>query len=318
MTTIKDIAKRARVSIGTVDRVIHNRGRVSRDAEQNVRRAIEELGYKPNIFARHLKLARDFSFGVLMPALSQDSRFWQMPAAGIQRALNELKIHRVQIRFFHYDRYSHQSFIMAYKDVLEAKIDGLLIAPVLSSAAEQFIAEIPESLPYVFFDSVIPRSNCLSCIIQDSYLSGRLSAHLMQLLIRDPGIVAGIRILPEDYHIDERIRGFKETFRENGSHPFRVYNAVRGEGRMDFQSLTEQILSENKDLRGIFVSNALTFCVAQYLESHSMKNKIHIIGYDLIKENIHFLKNGYIHLVYRETDYIHCHNRFSSHSIDIG
>jgi LacI family transcriptional regulator len=295
MATIKDIAKKARVSIGTVDRVIHNRGRVSRQAEMKIRRAIDELDYIPNIFARHLKLAKDFYFGVLMPEQSQDQRFWHMPAAGILKALNELKTHRVQIRFFYYNRYSHESFFLAGRDMLKANLDGLLIAPVLTSAAGEFMQEIPENLPYVFFDSVIPESKCISSIVQDSYLSGRLSARLMQLLIRDPGTVAAIRVLPEDHHINERIRGFKEKFTEDGSsYPLKIYDINHVGDSMNMQVLMKKILREQTNLRGIFVSNALTFCAAQYLESRQIEGKIHVIGYDLIKENIHYLQNGTI------------------------
>ena len=100
MTTIKKIAEKAGVSIGTVDRVIHNRGFVSNKTETRVKQAIEELNYTPNIFARQLKLSRLFTFGVLMPKFNQDSRYWQMTAKGIQKAQKELKTHRIQIQFF--------------------------------------------------------------------------------------------------------------------------------------------------------------------------------------------------------------------------
>ena len=47
MITIKEIAKEAGVSIGTVDRVLHNRGRVSREAQEKVNAVVEKAGYKP-------------------------------------------------------------------------------------------------------------------------------------------------------------------------------------------------------------------------------------------------------------------------------
>ena len=60
MATIKDIAKLANVSIGTVDRVIHNRGYVSPDTKKRVKQAIKTLNYTPNIYARQLKLAKKY------------------------------------------------------------------------------------------------------------------------------------------------------------------------------------------------------------------------------------------------------------------
>ena len=45
--TIKDVARLAGVSIGTVDRVVHNRGKVSAHNQQAVQSAIDSLGYRP-------------------------------------------------------------------------------------------------------------------------------------------------------------------------------------------------------------------------------------------------------------------------------
>src|SRR5690625_6470580 len=53
---IKDIAQRAGVSVGTVDRVIHNRGKVSQKTQEKVEQAMEELQYLPNVIASNLSL----------------------------------------------------------------------------------------------------------------------------------------------------------------------------------------------------------------------------------------------------------------------
>ena len=63
--TIKDIAKRANVSIGTVDRVLHNRGNVSSETKKKIEKTIKELKYKPNIYARQLKLAKRYKIGAM-------------------------------------------------------------------------------------------------------------------------------------------------------------------------------------------------------------------------------------------------------------
>ena len=55
--TIFDVAEKAGVSKGTVDRVLHNRGEVSRKSAEKVRKAIEELNYEPNpVSYTHLTL----------------------------------------------------------------------------------------------------------------------------------------------------------------------------------------------------------------------------------------------------------------------
>ena len=68
-TTMRQIAKMADVSRSTVDKVIHNRGGVSDETRQNVKRIIEELGYKPNSFARSLRRKQSKMIGLLVPDL---------------------------------------------------------------------------------------------------------------------------------------------------------------------------------------------------------------------------------------------------------
>jgi len=51
---VKEIARRAKVSIGTVDRVLHNREGVSEKTKTKINKIIQELDYQPNILARRL------------------------------------------------------------------------------------------------------------------------------------------------------------------------------------------------------------------------------------------------------------------------
>ena len=65
---IVDIAKMAGVSVGTVDRVIHNRGRVSEENRKKVQAILEMVHYQPNLMARSLAASKkqssssDYSF----------------------------------------------------------------------------------------------------------------------------------------------------------------------------------------------------------------------------------------------------------------
>ena len=100
MISIREIAKKAEVSIGTVDRVIHKRGRVSAETKEKIERIIKEVNYIPNAFARNLKLDKTFIFGIIIPYAHQDSHYWQIPIQGINKAQNELKSHKVNVKYF--------------------------------------------------------------------------------------------------------------------------------------------------------------------------------------------------------------------------
>lgn len=294
MATIFEIAEKANVSIGTVDRVLHNRGRVSKETERRVRRIIKELDYTPNIFARNLSLKKTYSFAGLIPKPYQDGRYWELPVKGILKAVQELKIYNIQFRFYHYDKYSERSFYRAYKKILTSiqEYNGLIIAPVLLRSAEMFIKKIPGDLPYVFVDSYVPKTSCLSAVGQDAFQSGILSAKLMQLSSNNGGTIAVIRVLPEDYHIDDRVRGFLSFFKESESDRVKVYDANREKDTNIFTTVTRKILNENSDLQGIFIPSACAYLVANYIKKIGKHRNLTILGYDLVDENIKFIEDG--------------------------
>jgi LacI family transcriptional regulator len=294
MTSIKEIALKAGVSIGTIDRVLHKRGRVSKKTQDRVERIVVRLGYKPNIYARNLSLARAYQFGVLMPKLSQDSGYWRLPANGIDRARQQFEHAKVGVRYFCFDRYSESSFARAFSKASRESLDGLLVAPVLARIAERLIVQNPLHIPYVFFDSTIPRANVLSTIGQDPFQSGLLAAHLMISMQGVDGSVAVVKVIPEDFHINERLRGFESGIKTDRTIQTKTYEADSHGGESAFRSVAQQILRENRNLRGLFVSNAWTHPFAHYFNASESRRRVCIIGYDLVGKNQQYLERGLI------------------------
>lgn len=297
MESIKDIARKAKVSIGTVDRVLHDRGRVSETTRARVQGIITQAGYRPNIYARNLSLAKTFEFGVIMPRLSQDSGYWQIPANGIERAHEQFGIANVHVRYFYFDRYSNASFEQAFRKASRARLDGSLIAPVLPEIARRLVATIPLNTPYVFFDSTVPGTEPLTSIGQDPFQSGVLAANLMARVNRAGGTVALVKVIPDDYHINERLRGFKCAITSMASIRAVEYRVDSHGGEAAFRSIANRILRDNADLLGIFVSNAWTHPFAHMVGEQRATRTICIIGYDLVAENRKCLEEGSIDFI---------------------
>lgn len=292
--TIKAIAKLAGVSIGTVDRVLHKRGRVSPATEKRILDIVKDLEYKPNIFARNLKLAKTFDFGVLMPQPAQDSAYWTLPLKGVARAEAGLRSQKVRIHRFFYNKHAETSLYAIRRKLLAASLDGLLIAPVASRPFERLLRSLPHGLPCVFFDSFLPGIPHLSSIGQDSFQSGVLSGRLMKMLITEPGHVAVIRMLPKDFHIDDRVRGFLTYCRQCPQVTSGIYEADGDESHGAADRVFARIFRQHPDLRGIFVSNANTHRAAAYVAARSSAGQVHVIGYDLIDENVRYLREGVV------------------------
>ncbi|HOJ26657.1 MAG TPA: substrate-binding domain-containing protein [Candidatus Saccharicenans sp.] len=292
------MARKAQVSIGTVDRVLHKRGRVKPETEKKVLQVIEEEGYRTNIFAKNLKLKKIFNFAVLIPRPEQDSHYWTLPIRGIERARNELASHRIQVKFFFFDRFQEKSVLLAGKKILKENFDGLLAAPVLPRSFGQVLNNLPSDLPFVFFDSYVPGIKPLSFIGQDAFQSGLLSSCLMRQTIHQAaGKIAVVKVLPEDYHIAERINGFL-----HGVCDFRGFESVvveiNGQATpLEIRHNLETFYQRNRDLAGIFVTNAMTHKVAEWWKAKRSKQRLILLGYDPIPANIKLLKDRTINFL---------------------
>ena len=70
--SIKDIAKRAGVSIATVSRVLNKNGRYSRETEEKILKIIEESGYRRNVNAKSLRTKKTQTIGVIVPDITNE------------------------------------------------------------------------------------------------------------------------------------------------------------------------------------------------------------------------------------------------------
>ncbi len=295
MITIKDIAREAGVSIGTVDRVLHGRGRVSPETTAKVKTLVRELGYTTNLFGRTLVKSKVRTIGVLLPDPNQDSGYWRLIAQGVFKARDELAQQCIALEPATYDRSSTDSFERVSATLRQRDVDGLVVAPVVAGLAQRFVSSLDNAIPYAFVDTTVPGMHPLVSIGQPPYRSGVLAASLFDKMIPGPGAIAVIRVYPDDYHIGERVKGLQASL------PNRLRAVVYD---VDIIADTESVdtvlthaTSELPDLRGIFVTNASVHLSADFLTRKNMAHKVRLIGYDVVAKNIGHLRSGTIDFV---------------------
>ncbi len=185
MATLKDIADRAGVSIGTVDRIIHDRGRYSKETAEKVRRILEETDYRPNVMARHLSKSGTCRLAALIPESGQDSGYWAVPLNGMRLAEKELEPFGLSLEVIFFDRFRKNGLIDAGGTLIGRNdIDGLLMAPMRPDEAEDLLERLHSKIPVVCFDTDLPGTKRMSYIGQDSYKSGHLGARLTMMSAR--------------------------------------------------------------------------------------------------------------------------------------
>lgn len=295
---IKDIAALAGVSEGTVDRVLHNRGKVSEIAAKKVRRVLDEINYKPNLIARTLGTNRIYRIATLMPDHKQDP-YWKQSFDGIKAGETQLAQFGIHLTVEHsfFDPHKKESFQQAALKVFHSRPDAVLVAPLFYYASIPFFKELSEAqIPFILINTHIPEANALSFIGQDLYKSGQLAAELISMG-QNPNTAFAVLHIDEDLtnsvHLKEKERGFREYFElPKMKSQATVHTYVLGTPQSaNFRDHLTRIL-KTPDLGGVFVSTSKAYLVATAFKNENAA--IRIVGYDLIKQNLECLQNGSI------------------------
>jgi LacI family transcriptional regulator len=291
--TVVEIAKRAGVSIGTVDRVLHNRGRVSPETKERIQAIIDEEGYQPNPLARHLKRNRKYQIGVLIPELEKESRYWNLIHDGLLAAAGELAAFSFSIEFFYFERPNRDSLVSAFKAMTSSDCCSYIIAPVMQEETLVLLMDMETKVPYVFIDSFLPGANPVATVAQEPFRGGMLAGRIMELLAPGRGPYVVIRPYTEAFNLNERVRGFRDWF--SAKPGVAVLDVVCAEAdREQMYSSLDAVFDEHPDISGVFAVSSVGNKIVDYFTARNKKKNLAIIGYDLVAENVARLKKGEI------------------------
>ena len=294
---IKDIARLAMVSAGTVDRVIHNRGEVSEETREKINKLISELNYKPDLLAQTLASKRSRTFSVIMPVSANENDFWAAPAKGIEKAVSEISPFGVEIKMHLFSQFDRESFAAKAFGLLYDNPDAVLFAPVFVEDSMKFITECRlKNIPVTLFNSNIEDIDGISYIGQNSWQSGSVAAKLLNYGIHENGDVLIINLASgkDSYnHIIKREKGFRDFFSgiEDKKFSFHTIDTNQASDKVIYEKLNDAFIRLN--VKGIFATNSRVYKAAGFIESNGIHD-VKIIGYDLLPVNIDFLKKGFI------------------------
>ncbi len=171
--TLKDIARKAKVSIKTVSRVINDEPMVSENTRSRVKSVIEELGYQPNLIARSLKKRKSNAIGIILPDIGNPA-FTEM-VKGCMDSLNS-KGYYTFLGSYEDDTNKEEEFIRDFNSMF---IDGLIIIPSITESRDISIFE-KINCPMVFIDREIDGLNMDTVISENLNGVYRATKHLIK------------------------------------------------------------------------------------------------------------------------------------------
>jgi LacI family transcriptional regulator len=274
MTTIRDVAEKAGVSVATVSHVINGTRKVAPETEARVRRVMEELGYQPNAIAQSLRKRTTYAIGILVSDITNP--FFATLVRGAEDAALEAG-YSVIVCNSDEDPQKEDMYIRA---LWRRRIDGMLIAPTRDGTSPAIQELVQRKLPFVFVDRKakgIEADAVLSDNIGGAYLATK---HLIERGHKRIGIVLGI---PGATTTEERLLGYRQALEEAGI-PFSEDLVVWGGYRMEGgRKACAKLLSLSDPPTAIFsTNNLMTVGVLQELSHRGIKipEEVAVVGFD--------------------------------------
>lgn len=186
MANIYDVARRAKVSVATVSAVVNESAYVSPSLKSRVTRAIQELGYKPNLLARSLATRQSHMLGMIVPDIANP--FWPEVVRGAEDRAHAAG-YTLLLSNSDDDARKEELYLNLF---LAKRIDGVLLAKAPGDLSADTLTQVKSSgVPLVQLLRSTPQNPFDAVLLDDRDAAYEAVAHLLRLDYRKVAIVAG-------------------------------------------------------------------------------------------------------------------------------
>ena len=291
--TIKMIAEKAGVSIGTVDRVLHDRPYVKAEVKERVLQVMEELEYRPNRMASALAMsgtARQLAF--IQPGWGSDYVRDEMES-GVTRFREERRDYNVTV-----DTRSYPSGDVAecLAQVDRAVDSGAQAVALCASDCPEVRAKLEElakkNIPVITYNSDIVGAPRLCYVGEDARHAGRVAGEIASKFLRpgEPYLLAYAG--PAYAGHKGRAEGFLARLEELGFQRKDCRVAVTRNDYSESFRVVRQALAEDPELRYIYmVTLSVTGCV-DAIRACGREGHVHVLSHDSSPDIRRLLREG--------------------------
>jgi LacI family transcriptional regulator/LacI family repressor for deo operon, udp, cdd, tsx, nupC, and nupG len=279
MSTLKEVAKKANVSITTVSRVINDPEKVNTETRERVREAMEALNFQPNRVAQRLRgnKGRSRLLGLIIPDIQ--NQFY----SSIVRGIEDMSYGKdYAIILCNTDENPEKEKF--YLDVLKSEsVDGIILPPIRQNG--NLIRELLEAkIPVICFDRKLS-SESIDTVIVDNEMGGYMAAsHLLEAGHKK---IAVITSSLQFTSFEDRLRGYENALVDSGIE-INEKLIKKGDHRKSEtgKMLTLQLLDQNPKPTAIFVlNNQMALGAIEAINERKLKipDDISIVGFDDIQ-----------------------------------
>ncbi len=297
---IKDIAKLANVSPGTVDRVLHKRGNVSPKSKHAVESALEQLNYKTNIHLSAISLKKKYKITIVIPSFNS-GEYWEDAYRGIQQAIKEYEVIDVDTNFIFYDQFDYKTFTSIYIQIEKENPNAVIIGPTFINETITLTQWLEErKIPYAFVDSFIEGTTPLTSYLANQYKCGYLVGRLIDAICPPSSEIVLFQIAKSHNYIGNstilRKNGFVAYFNDKRNRNIVHTELLSPLNDAEANKTIVQFFEKHPNVKGCVMLSSRGHMVANYIEK-TKRDDLKLVCVDLTSLNRKALLNGDIKFV---------------------
>lgn len=292
--TIKMIAEQAGVSIGTVDRVLHDRPYVKAEVRERVLRVMEELDYRPNRMASALATSGTARrLVVIQPKWETYVR--NAMEEGVIRFREERRDYNVTVDIYRHEPDDTEECLKLLNQAAESGAQGIALCASDCEAVRAKLAELAErQIPVVTFNSDIPAGPRLCYVGEDAHHAGRVAGEIAAKFLKPGDPLLLVYAGPAYAGHKGRANGFLERLEELG---FRREDCRIAATHNDYEETLEAVsaaLEADPDLGYIYMANISVPACVEAIRRHGRAGRVRVLSHDSGPEIRRFLKEGLV------------------------
>ncbi|MFS8050016.1 LacI family DNA-binding transcriptional regulator [Rhizobium sp. BR 314] len=295
--TVHDIAAAAGVSLATVDRVLNQRPGVRLVTREKVEEAIRQIGYIRDVAAANLAKGRVYPLVFIVP--TGDNSFMHGLRSEVHHATLRAGMERTDIRIVEVPAFDVPALVAALDALQGQDVAGVALvatdAPEVRAAVDRLVSE---RIPVVTLVSDLTDSTRHHYAGIDNIAAGRTAARLLGRFLGgsegDLAVLAG-SMLVRDHR--ERLQGFSAVMAAEFP-KLRLLPVLEGRDNPErTKSLVSKVLSENKDIIGIYSLGAGNRGLIAALRAVRPARELTVVAHELTQHTRAALIDGTIDAV---------------------
>ena len=297
MATITEIAKLAGVSIGTVDRVLHNRGYVKAETRERVEKACEELQYKPNKVAQGLAVRKKKLKFLFMIPRTEFNPFFIPVRESAEKKAKSLEAYAATTDIIEYpdNKKDEELLLKQFKKTI-GEYDGICITGT-TSPINELIAEEQEKryVPVVFYNSRVDGMEHLAYVGCDYLAAGKLAAGLTAMAGGEDAHICFFTELGSiKESVTERIRGFKGEMASHYPDMKLMEQFTISLDREENKQAVREMFRKYPETNVVYVINPRDYDICRLIAAEDTERRIRIITNDLVSVQYEMFHKGMI------------------------